>query len=374
MIEAADIRSDPLRLRCIRVAWRGRHNRRLLAMGVLLSMLQLAVVAAARGEPTESAPDTDHGDPRLWLEDMHRAFAEQSYDGVFTRFAGRDLSTLRIVHMVIDGEPRERLVHLNGAPRQIIRRGGEVTCIVAPDDDLLTLSQQLPNGPFADVFVRDFSRVSGRYSLSVAGEDRVADRPAVQLTITPRDRHRYGYRLWLDRDSRLLLRSELVDADGGRLEFFQFTQIRIGSEVDPASLEPELFSDSPSRQLKLTSASPSAEVSSDIGWTPGWLPEGFTRITASRHPESGNLRQPLARMLYSDGLADVSVFIEAAEPARETGAQVLESRDGATIAITRPVPGNVRSSDSGHLITVVGEVPPETARRIADHMREGTIP
>lgn len=374
MTDAWDIRSDALRPRCARVDWCGRHHRRLLAMGVLLSIMPLALVATARGEPPDSAPGTDHSDPRLWLEDMHRAFAEQSYDGVFTRFAGRDLSTLRIVHMVIDGEPRERLVHLNGAPRQIIRRGGEVTCIVAPDDDLLTLSQQLPNGPFAGVFVRDFSRVSGRYMLSVAGEDRVADRPAVQLTIKPRDRHRYGYRLWLDRDSRLLLRSELVDADGGRLEFFQFTQIRIGSEVDPAALEPESFPGSPSSKLQLTSVDPSAMVSSDIGWTPGWLPEGFARITASRHPASDKLRQPLARMLYSDGLADVSVFIEAVQPARETGAHALESRDGATIAITRPVLGNVRSSDAGHLITVVGEVPPETARRIADHMREGTMP
>jgi sigma-E factor negative regulatory protein RseB len=341
---------------------------------LLLSMLPGLSQPAARAETGDATRAPAVNDPRLWLEEMHRAFAEQRYDGVFTRFAGHELSTLRIVHMVIDGETRERLVHLNGAPRQIIRRGGEVTCIVAPDDELLALSEQIPNGPFAGAFVRDFSRVSGRYRLSVIGEDRVAGRPAVQLSIEPRDRHRYGYRLWLDQASRLLLRSELVDADGARLEFFQFTQIRIGPEVDAAALEPETAPGHPNRQLTLASARPSVTVASDVGWMPGWLPAGFARVTAARHPDAGNPRQPLARMLYSDGLADVSVFVEAGRPTREAAAQTVESRDGATIAITRPIPGDVRSSGDQHLVTVVGEVPAETARRIADHMREGTVP
>jgi len=167
-------------------------------------------------------------EPRRWLDDMNRAFSELSYDGVFSYFSGDDLASLRVVHMVVDGQQRERLVHLNGAPREIVRRGDEVQCIVMPGDALLELEQSIPSGPFARSFVRRYDQISDHYGLSLSGQDRVADRVAVRLAVTPRDDHRYGYRLWLDKETRLLLRSELLSSNGERLEIFQFNQIRLG--------------------------------------------------------------------------------------------------------------------------------------------------
>ena len=183
----------------------------------------------------------DHGAEHVadLLQQMNTAFASLSYDGVFSYYTGGDLASLRVVHKVIDGVQRERLVHLNGAPREIVRRGEEVACIVMPGDDLIALEKSIPAGPFARAFVREFDRIADTYSVGTYGEGRVAGRIATRIAVSPKDRHRYGYRLWLDKETALLLRSELVDHDGNKLEIFMFNQVRMGDDVDDASLDPD---------------------------------------------------------------------------------------------------------------------------------------
>jgi sigma-E factor negative regulatory protein RseB len=187
-------------------------------------MAAALIIGAVLAPPLWAAED----DPRRWLADMERAFVEQPYDGVFTFYSGHQLATLRVVHMKVDGEPRERLFHMNGAPREILRRGGVVTYRTAAGDSLGTVVETLPGGPLTAAFVRDFAAISRHYELRAEGADRIAGRPARRLDVLPRDADRHGYRLWLDEPSRLLLRSEMVDDRGQRLEIFQFTQVAIG--------------------------------------------------------------------------------------------------------------------------------------------------
>jgi sigma-E factor negative regulatory protein RseB len=133
--------------------------------------------------------------PAQWLDMMNRGFLEASYDGIFSYFSGDDLSTMRVVHTVTNGVQRERLVHLNGAPREIVRTGDEVECILRPGDEILALESSIPSGPFARAFSRAFEGVSDNYTLSLHGTDRVANREAVRLAVMPRDAQRYGFRL-----------------------------------------------------------------------------------------------------------------------------------------------------------------------------------
>lgn len=312
------------------------------------------VVVMWAAPPTAGAAET----PRQWLDDMNRAFSNLSYDGIFSYFSGQDLASLRIVHMVVDGEQRERLVHLNGAPREIVRRGDEVACIVMPGDALLELEESIPSGPFARAFVRRYDRISENYGLSFFGEDRVADRAAVRVAVTPRDDDRYGYRLWLDKETRLLLRSELVDADGKRLEIFQFNQIRFGEAVDPALLEPEGKDGSLVSHLTLATKEPEPVARGDIAWEPGWLPDGFSMEAADTRRTPSSLKS-IDTMMYSDGLAAFSLFVEDMP---ERGAASMVSRNGATVAVTHMI---TDQQDEPYLVTLVGEIPTPTARRIA---------
>ena len=141
----------------------------------LIALLGLLALPAAAAE----------SEPRAWLAEMNDAFNSVSYDGVFSFFSGSELASLRIVHMVIDGVQHERLIHQNGAPREIVRVGEEVVCILMPGDDLLSLEANLPAGPFARSFVRRYDSISDYYGLKFFGEDRIADREAVRLAVIP---------------------------------------------------------------------------------------------------------------------------------------------------------------------------------------------
>lgn len=317
------------------------------------TLVSMACVVAL-WTPSAQAADA----PRQWLDDMNRAFSELSYDGIFSYFSGHDLASLRVVHMVVDGEQRERLVHLNGAPREIVRRGDEVACIVMPGDALLELEESIPSGPFARAFVRRYDRISENYGLSFFGEDRVADRTAVRVAVTPRDDNRYGYRLWLDKDTRLLLRSELVDAKGRRLEIFQFNHIRFGDTVDSAMLEPDGKDGSVVSHLTLATKHQEPVSREDVAWEAGWLPDGFSMAAADIRRAPSSLKS-VDTLMYSDGLAAFSVFVEDMP---DSGAASMVSRNGATVAVTRMIKGR---QDEPYLVTLVGEIPTPTAQRIA---------
>lgn len=321
-----------------RVGWRGT-----LAAGLLLAAQPLLADEVAR----------------QWLDDMGRAFSDLSYDGIFSYFNGQDMASLRVVHMVVDGEQRERLVHLNGAPREIVRRGEEVACIVQPGDALLELEQSIPAGPFARAFVRRYDRISQNYGLSFFGEDRVANRTAVRLAVTPRDDNRYGYRLWLDKETRLLLRSELIDAEGERMEIFQFNQIRFGDQVDAAWLEPDEKDGSLATHLTLATKRPEPVSGNEVDWQVNWLPDGF-HMAAADIRRTPSTSKSVNTLMYSDGLAAFSVFIEDMP---ENGAASMVSRNGATVAVTNMIRGK---GDRPYLVTLVGELPTDTAQRIAE--------
>jgi sigma-E factor negative regulatory protein RseB len=281
---------------------------------------------------------------------------------VFSYFDGEDLSTLRIVHAVVDGVQRERLVHLDGEPREIVRSDDDVVCILQPDDAILKLEAALPSGPFARAFADRPAQIGSHYDVSLEGRDRVADRSAVRLAVTPRDQDRYGYRLWIDEGKGLLLRSELLDVSGERLEIFQFVDVRIDEPVDPVDLEPTFRDGAVAHRLGLESSEHAASAKDDAVWRFGWMPSGFSMAVSDvRRSEASS--HAVETLLYSDGLAAFSVFIEEIPTA---GAANVVSRQGGTVAVTHLTAG---PGGRGYLVTVVGEVPIGTAQRVARSLR-----
>jgi len=330
-----------------------RSTRAVLLFALLVSF------AAAPTFADDAAPT-----PREWLDRMNRAFLEASYDGVFSYYSGDDLSTLRVVHTIVNGVQRERLVHMNGAPREIVRTGDAVECILQPGDEMLELENSIPSGPFARAFSKAFEGISDHYELSLNGTDRVANRQAVRLAVTPRDEQRYGFRLWLDRATGLLLRSELVDTKGKKLEIFEFATIKVGGPISEQDLAPEFGAGALKTQLSLESTQSEATlVKRRVNWQPHWVPDGFTMASwdIRRTPSSA---KSVDTLMYSDGLAMFSVFIEEMPAA---GATKVVSRSGATVAVSEVVRGGPK--DAHRLVTVVGEIPTATAQRIAQSIR-----
>ncbi|TDJ43136.1 MAG: nucleoside transporter [Gammaproteobacteria bacterium] len=320
------------------------------------------VLAIALGSATAYAEEFRGRTPGEWLDGMNVAFAELDYDGVFSYYTGIELSTLRVTHVVQDGVQRERLVHLNGEPREIIRHGDEVACILQPGDSMLELASSIPSGPFARAFTRSFDEIGDVYTMAFHGLDRVANREAVRLAVMPQDGDRYGYRLWIDTATGLLLRSELVDGNSARLEIFQFATLDVGGPIDVAVFDLRVGEGSVISHLTLGPHAQPRLEGGEMRWEATWLPAGFAMASWDIRRTPSNLKS-INTLMYSDGLAAFSVFIEAMPLA---GAGEMVSRYGATVAVTNLIMG---PDDERHLVTVVGEVPTETARRVALSVR-----
>ena len=342
-------------------AVRSATNFAAISLFVLCGGIASALFAGhARAENPVAAIEQS---PASWLNRMNVAFAELDYDGVFSYWSSGNMASLRVVHMFKDNMEHERLVHLNGAPREIVRDGDEVLCILQPGDRLVAMGASIPAGPFAKAFLRDFSAVASNYDLAMKGEDRVAAREAVRMTVMPRDEHRYGYRLWIDKETGLLLKSELMDeSQQTPLEVFQFNQLQLGSDVSVDALTPEKPSGSVLHHLRVANESEvKAKAEPEVKWGATWLPEGF-KMAASDLRHAPATQQDVSTLMYSDGLAAVSVFVENLP--NEAATNML-TRKGATVSVTRLVSGPDKAR---HLVTVIGEIPPETATEIASNV------
>ncbi|MDZ7826787.1 MAG: MucB/RseB C-terminal domain-containing protein [Gammaproteobacteria bacterium] len=221
-------------------------------------------------------------------------------------------------------------------------------------------SPRASTGPFARSFSHGLTVVPEGYAVELAGRGRIAGRPAHRVDLIPDDDTRYGYRLWLDDATGMLLRSELRDPSGDRLEIFQFVRIEMDVPVPEADLTPELGG---SRvRHRLTYAEPGAEEEDSAApgprWKAGWLPSGFTMtVTDIRRVPAHD--RPVHTLRYSDGLAAFSVFVERSRG--QPGWQHSRRR-GATSAVMR----ELEVDDQGRfLVTVVGEIPMRTAERVA---------
>lgn len=319
--------------------------------------LALALLCALIVRPLPVAAEQ----PGDWLVRMHHALAELSYQGEFSYFHGGELSSLKLAHAVVDGVRKERLVHLNGAPREVIRKGDRVTCVLHPGDRLLDLDGSIPAGPFAQAFGRALDGLPPGYRARFGDGDRIAGRSAVQIAIEPENADRYGYRLWLDRETALLLRSELLGTDGQPLEIFQFVRIEIGGELDPELLRVPEGEHLVKYDLAFGDAVAGSQAEA-VNWEAGWLPRGFEMASADirRVPARTDA---VANLVFSDGLASFSVFLERAP---ERFSPVPAARHGATVAVMRRVKAD---TPEPWLVTVVGEVPHATAERVAEHVR-----
>jgi len=321
-------------------------------LSVLVALWLFGSGAAAAGG------DRDGGrSAQDWLERMTVALSQMSYQGTFVYVQGDEVVTMRITHVADERGVRERLVALSGAPREVLRDGSGVRWVLG--DGHAVLQDQAFSRSFFPLLPLDRQNQTNRsYALKLGGTARIAGQPARRLDVMPSDEYRYGYTLWLERHSALLLKWQLLDSKGATLAKLMFTDIRMGSEVDPA----ELKSSSALGEFRtVESRLPAAAgfVQEAPRWKPSRLPPGFEltdhRFFATQDadaPESGMYEH----LVYSDGLAAVSVYVESGSGREADGEGVR--RLGTTHTFSRMA--------GGTLITVVGDVPAATVRLIGD--------
>ncbi len=293
------------------------------------------------------AADATH----TWLMKINHAARNLDYDGVFVYQHDAQLEAMRIFHKVENKIPRERLVSLNGAPREIIRDEHEVRCYWPDKNSVMVEYRQSDSKGFPAILPERLQDLDEYYVLKLGNTERIAGRAAQLVIIKPVDQYRYGYHLWADKETGLLLKADLLDTQGNILEQFMFTHVSIGAKIPDSALAPGMEGKG---MVWYREGGDKRQISAKPGWTATSLPKGF-RLSVSMTRHMPMRKQPAEHLVYTDGLAAVSVFVEK----QEKGAKPFKegpSRMGAVHAM------GTRVND--YQITTVGEVPAETVALI----------
>ncbi|MFT4581784.1 MAG: sigma-E factor negative regulatory protein RseB [Gammaproteobacteria bacterium] len=287
------------------------------------------------------------------MRNMASATEKLNYDGIFIYQREAQIDSMRIVHRADGVVERERLISLSGPEREVVRDGTRVTCLFADDQEVIVEKTEPRN--FLSLGVNEpIEQLTKSYTFTVTGRGRIAGRNAVLVGIQPLEANRYAYQLWIDDEFKLLLKSVILNLNGELLEQVQFVQITINQEIPDDLLKTKIEGSEFTWHTNSEDDNSAASVVETSGWAVNWLPSGF-HMRNHKVQTISDSDMPVSHMVYSDGLAMVSVFVE--QLVEDSKPLQGYSSMGAVNAFSRV-------SDN-HQITVVGEVPLPTVRQIA---------
>lgn len=314
-----------------------------------MRLLTLVLLLAALFTCARASTDTPSAE--ALLQQMQRAYHHYNFELSLIKVRQGTIEPLRFSHAVSEKNELSHLIYLNGRPSEYLKRNNEISFFEAGADPYTLSGARMP-GLWSAVLNMNLEQVLKSYDPVVTGRNRIAGLPVQVVRLAPKDPSKYGFVLWLEQTSGLLLRLDLIDEGGNLVEQFMGVDLRIMPEPSSWLLALD--------QVKLPSAVSTEQAyqapQQELGWAPGWLPKGFRVMSTDRHPLAG-IGEMVDYMMVSDGLVDVSIYLSA--PESEMGDQLV--RQGAT-SLLRLL------NDHKVEVTVVGEVPAQTAQRIAESL------
>ena len=310
---------------------------------------QVAAPAVAPAPPSEV---------RAWLLRIHDAASRRNFQGTFVVTGGGNVASARIAHFHDGPNQYERIESLDGRQRKVFRHN-DVVHTLWPVSRVALIEQRGMLSSFPALLQAGEDGIADWYEVRAEGSERVAGHEATVLAIRARDGLRYGYRLWAERLSGLLLRAEVLGERGEVLETSAFSDVVIGIRPQPESVLLAMRKLDGYRVVRpvLTPTRLEAE-----GWAMRQLAPGFRAVSCvSRQIEAPSeaageaAAPPVIQSIYSDGLTYVSVFIEPFRAERH--AKPMFAVMGATSTLAQ------RQGD--WWVTVVGDTPPATLRIFA---------
>lgn len=295
-----------------------------------------------------------------WLLRLHDASRNRSYTGTLVVSAGNAISSSRIWHVCDGSQQLERVDTLSGPQRTTVRRNNEVVTFM-PESRLTVVERRESLGLFPALLQTPSHSLAEFYGLrQPGGVERVAGFDAEVVEFVPRDEWRFGYRIWSEKKTGLVVKLQTLDAQQRVLEQVAFSELSLDAPVRMDQLI-KMMKNRPGytvQQLVATRTTPEAQ-----GWrlrnpVPGFRTVAFHMRADASAQSAGTGAAQSVQWVFSDGLASASVFVEPYDPGRH-GAEV-QMVTGATHSLSRRM--------DSFWVTVVGEVPPDTLRRFTQEM------
>ena len=330
------------------------------------SRAALLAIVALSASATAVAAASD--DARALLVRMEHALASRNYQGVFVHEHDGHSETLRIIHRAESSGFTERIVSLDGSGREVIRRNGESRAYF-PDQHAVLVESGRHGGLLFPGLSSLGSAAGQIYAVSEESPTRISGRDARVVVVEPRDDLRYGYRVWIDVSSAMPLKSQLRTTGRRVVEQLVFTELTLPAHIADAALQPAMAAHQYRWMRREAVNGDLAGQPADASWDAADLPPGF-RLTGNSTQTVGDGRRTVTHLVFSDGLASVSVFVEPQPQASAAGQPVAiattMTRLGSSSALSTEV--------DGHKVTAIGEVPPETVQAITRSLRVGFAP
>jgi sigma-E factor negative regulatory protein RseB len=313
-------------------------------------LLAVLLVPVAYAEAAENSTE-------IWLHRMNVAMRTLNYEGTFVYIHDNHLETMQVAHRADAKGGIERLISLTGPPREVIRDHKEVKCVL-PENHSVLIERRYAAAHFPAPIPRTIptNKLLTHYIFKDLGDDRIAGHACKIVSIQPRDHYRYGYRLWLDKNTAMLLRSDLITQTGLTVERIMFTSISYPVSIPNAALEATEIRPGYTWNIQGGGENPTS-FEARLNWKAKQLPPGFLLSMNSVQRLAG-APYPVRHLVYTDGLAYVSVFIENSIPGHKE--LIGPSRMEAVSAFGRLA--------DDYSITAIGEVPPKTVELIAQSM------
>lgn len=325
---------------------------------LVLAGIACAVTPLARAEKCFATPSALGGaDARRLLLPIQDAANRQNFQGTLIVSAGGMVASSRIAHYCDGADQYERIEALDGQMRRVFRHNDEVQTRWPAKHVVLVEQRDLLSSFPAFLQVGDY-QLDDFYDVKSRGVERVAGYDANVLAVTPKDNQRFGYRLWSERSTGLLLRAEVLGQKGEILESAAFSDVALNVKPQPESVLGPMRKLKPDRVLRPVLTRTKMETE---GWTLKQIAPGFKLLSCVKRALDGAAEAPAAQTphvvqsIFSDGLTHVSIFIEAFDPVRHM--EPMQTSIGATQTLMR------RQGD--WWITVLGDVPAETLRQFA---------
>ncbi len=323
----------------------------------LALLLGLGLVPAGADTP---GPGSGERSISEWLQRMHDASRRRAYVGTLVVSSDGAMSSARVWHICDGRQQMERVEALTGTPRSTFRRNDEVITF-SPQTRVAVVEKRESLRLFPQLLKSADAAIDQHYSASAQGGERVAGFEADVVQLQPRDALRFGYRIWSEKKTGLMLKLQTLDAQGRVLEQVAFSELQLDAPVSMDKLK-RMMSDTEGYRLEtpaLVNTTPQAE-----GWRLATEVPGFRSMSCYRRPAPAG--GDALQWVFSDGLATVSLFIEPYDPRRHT--QEGQQAMGATHALVQ----RGRGAAAAWWLTLVGEVPPQTLQAFAQSL--GRLP